>query len=92
MYYVRPFWRKLKLVAVVVACWLAVHGTTLAREAKQAAEKQQGGAGSWVSSYALVLLGIVLGLLGVCLTSRRRERDRPETYAQTKVVQESKKN
>jgi heme/copper-type cytochrome/quinol oxidase subunit 2 len=90
MYYLRSVWRRLKPPAAVVACWLALYGTTLAREAKQAEEKH--GVGSWVPSYALVLLGIVLGLLGVCLTSRRRERDKPESYAQTKLVQAKKKN
>jgi hypothetical protein len=75
---------------VVAACWLVVYGTALAREAKQAEEKH--GVGSWVPSYALVLLAIVLGLLGVCLTSRRRERDKPEGYAQTKLVQANKKD
>jgi heme/copper-type cytochrome/quinol oxidase subunit 2 len=91
MYYLRSIWRRLKPPAVVVACWLALYGTTLAREAKQQAEQKQG-VGPWMSSYALVLLGIVLGLLGVCLTSRRREREKPESYAQTKLVQANKKD
>jgi len=91
MYYLRSIWRRFKPLAVVAACWLAIYGTALAREAKQQAEEKHG-VGSWISSYALVLLAIVLGLLGVCLTSRRRERDKPETYAQTKLVQDEKKH
>ena len=87
MNYLRSIWRRLKPPAAVAACWLAVYGTALAGEAK---EKE--GGGSWMPSYGVVLLGIVLGMLGVCLTSRRREREKPETYAKAKPIQEKKKN
>jgi hypothetical protein len=88
MSYLRSIWRRVGPAATVVGCWLALHGTALAGEAEQKSSK--GGASSWVSSYGLVLLGIVLGMLGVCLTSRRREREKPETYDKTRLVQEKK--
>jgi hypothetical protein len=91
MKHLYAIWRKLKPLAAVVACWLALYGTALARGATKKVEEQPT-AGSWVSSYGLVLLGIVLGMLGVCLSSRRREREKPETYAKTKLVQDGKKN
>ena len=79
MNYLRSIWRRLVPPAMVVACWLAVYGTALAQEA----EGGEGG-GSWVPSYGLLLLGIVLGMLGVCLSSRRRDREKPETYDKIK--------
>ena len=83
MKYVRSFWRKLVPPAAIVVCWLAAHGSALAAAA-EAEEKP--GAGAWVPSYGLVLLGIGLGVLGVCLTGKRRERDKPETYTKTRLV------
>lgn len=77
----QSIWRAAKLSAAVAACWLAMFGTVLAKEAK----KEEGGA-SWIPSYGLVMLGIVLGMLGVCLTSRRREREKPETYAKSQLL------
>ena len=47
------------------------------------------GGGSWVPCDGLLLLGIVLGMLGVCLTSRRRDREKPETYDKIKHVNDA---
>ncbi len=80
----RSIWRKLRLLTAAVACWLAVYGTALAKEA----EEGEGG-GSWVPSYGLLLLGVVLGMLGVCLTSRRRDREKPESYDRIKHVNDA---
>ena len=88
MSYIRLIWRKLKPLAALAACWLAVHGTALARTARDAEEEEVGG--SWVPSYGLVLLCIVLGMLGVCLATRRREREKPETYAKSEFAQDDK--
>ena len=81
----RSIWRRLKQPAAVVVCWLAVHGTVLAKEA----EAEEGG-GSWVPCYGLVVLGVVLGMLGVCLTTRRREREKPETYVKSNLLEDDK--
>jgi hypothetical protein len=44
-----------------------------------------GGEGSWVFSYFLTGLSIVLGLLVICRASTRRDRERPEGYTENKV-------
>jgi hypothetical protein len=81
MNHLRSIWRRLNLLAMVAACWLASHGTALAAEAEQ-----ERGGGMWVPYYGLVLLAIVLGMLGVSLGSRRREREKPETYSKTTLT------
>jgi len=82
----RTIYRRLIPPATVAAWWLAAHGTALAAEAQK---KEEGGSkGSWVASYGVVLLGIVLGMLGVCLGSRRREREKPETYTKSNLIKE----
>ncbi len=77
----RSIWRRLRPPVAAVACWLAVYGTALAAEADNKPK-----ASSWVQSYGVVLLAVVLGMLGVCLTSRRRERDKPQVYEKTKLT------
>ncbi len=77
-------WQGGKLAIFTMTGWLAVHGTALA---EQAAKKKDGEGGSYVASYALVLLGVGLGLLFVCRASRRRDRARPEQYDESKVTQ-----
>jgi hypothetical protein len=42
--------------------------------------------GEFVTSYALVLAAVGLGLLLVCRTSNRRDRARPEQYQESKVT------
>lgn len=48
--------------------------------------KKPEGSGEYVTSYALVLAGVGLGLLLVCRTSNRRDRARPEQYEESKVT------
>jgi hypothetical protein len=47
---------------------------------------QRKDSGEYVTSYALVLAGVGLGLLLVCRTSNRRDRARPEQYEESKVT------
>lgn len=86
MNHLQSIWRTLKTLALAAVCWMALHGTALAKAAKQ--EKQGKGA-SWVASYFLVLLGIGLGMLFVCYSSRRRVRAKPEQYEESKLTQEA---
>ena len=71
--------RAIKFLAAVVLCFAATHGTALAQAAE---EKEDGGGrgGAWVLSYALVLLGIGLGMLVVFRSSRRKDRSKPQQY------------
>jgi hypothetical protein len=50
----------------------------------QNAQKKEGG--EFVTSYALVLAAVGLGLLVICRTSNRRDRARPEQYAESKIT------
>lgn len=73
-----PIAKKIKLAAMAVVCWLAVYAPVMA-QAKP--EEKEEGSGTWVMSYGLVLLGIVLGMLIVCRSSHRRQRAQQEMFA-----------
>ena len=88
MRYFPWIWRPSKLALFALAGWLAMHGPAVAAAVAEEAEKKSDGGGSYLLSYALTGAGIVLGLLFVCRTSRRRDRARPEQYGETKVVKE----
>jgi hypothetical protein len=74
--------RGIRLGLLSMTGWLAVHGTALAQGAQNAGDT---GGGPYVVSYALVLLGVGLGMLLVCRASRRRDRAKPEAYDETKI-------
>ena len=77
---------KMKLAALAVACWLAVYAPVLAQAKPK--EEEEGGGGRWVMSYGLVLMGVVLGMLVVCRSSRRRERAQQEMFSDSDEEQE----
>jgi hypothetical protein len=80
-------WSQMKTVAVVLVAWFVSHGTALAEKALQpAAKAAEGGGGSYILAYALVLLGVGLGLLFVCRASVRRDRAGPEHYDASKAI------
>ncbi len=79
--------KKMRLAALTVACWLAIYAPVLAR-AKPKEEEEDEGGGMWVMSYGLVLLGIVLGMLVVCRSSRRRQRAQQEMFSDSDEEQE----
>ena len=63
---------------MAAVCWAAVYSTALAQET----EKKSGG-GSWMLAYGLVFLGVGLGMLLVCRSSRRRDRLKPTMFAKS---------
>ena len=79
----RSIWQRLRPALVVAVCWLAIHATALDALAKKESLNTQEAvsSGPWVTPYAVVLLGVVAGLLGVCLSSRRKDREKPEAFA-----------
>ena len=79
----KVFGRGVRSVALAAIGWLALHGAALAA---QPGQKTDNKGGSYVASYALVLLGVGLGLMLVCRASHRRDRARPEQYDETKVL------
>jgi len=79
----RAIGRALRTVAAAAICWMAVYGIALAQGPDEAREAE---GGVWTLPYALVLFGIGLGMLFVCRSSRRRERDKPEKFGEDKIV------
>jgi hypothetical protein len=79
--------RRLILLASVVAVWTAVYGVALAQEAEEAGGGGGGGgARAYAIPYAMVILGIGVGLLFVCRSAHRRERPKGEEYAATSAL------
>ena len=74
-----------KTAVFTMVVWLAVHGPALAQAGKKGQEPEVG-SGVFVFAYFVVILGIAAGLLGVCLSSRRRDRARPEQYGEAKTA------
>ena len=85
---VRQAWRAGRILFLALAGWLALHGAALAQRQPpiKPIEGQNLNSTVYVMAYGLVLLGIVLGMLLVCRSSNRRERARPEQYAESKVL------
>ena len=82
----RSIWQVLKVLVAAATLWAAVHGVALAKGAEEA-EGDDGG--SWVASYALVLVVMGLGMLVVLRSARRRDRVRPEQYGEQKALDDS---
>jgi hypothetical protein len=92
----RRFSQAAKAALLAMVTWLAVGGFALAQQAAPApgapgrpgmgpnAQKNDGG--EYVTSYALVLAAVGLGVLLVCRTSNRRDRARPEQYEESGVT------
>lgn len=72
-----------RIFASVLAGWLLISSHLLAKEGEKA--EGGGGGGSWVFAYFLTGLAVVLGMIVVCRASSRRDRARPEAYAEGKV-------
>jgi hypothetical protein len=71
------------MTCLTLSGWLAAQGAALAQEA---AKQPENAGGSYVFSYALVILGVGLGLLLVCRPSHRRDRAKPEVYDESKAL------
>ncbi len=78
----RNLWRRAGLVAATALGWATLHGTALAQAAQPEESGSSGGRNLYLASYGIVLLGIGLGLLTVCNSSRRRDRAKPEQYGE----------
>ena len=86
MSYLRSIGQTLKTLAAVVICWTAAYSTALAQASEEKGSKEK-----WVLAYFLVIMGLSLGMLVVCRSSRRKDRARPERYAESRIGDESDK-
>ncbi len=89
--------RQLKIALLASAGWLTVHAAVLAQGAGQPAKAGANanasttGTGPYVMAYLLLIFAIALGMLVVCRSSNRRDRARPEVYAESSLMEEEKK-
>ena len=75
------FCRRLPFLTAMVGLFAGWAGTLLAQEAAPAAPAD-GEVPSYGLPYGVVLMGVVLGLLFVLNSSRRRDRAKPEVYGE----------
>jgi hypothetical protein len=74
-----------KTLLLTITGWLLSASTLWAKEGSTS--EGGGGETSWVMSYFIVLLAVVLGMLVVCRSSSRRDRVKPEAYSEGKTGQ-----
>ncbi len=82
MHRLRTIWRRMTVPASAAAWWLSIQGEALAQAGKPDGSAPSGGGNQYLMSYAVVILGILLGVLFVCNSSRRRDRAKPEAYGE----------
>ncbi len=78
----RSIWRAVEFAFLGLAAWVAGEAIVFGKDAE---ESSTTGAGAWVWAYMLVILIISLGLIVVCKSSGRRDRAKPEVYAEAKT-------
>jgi hypothetical protein len=91
MRHLRQLSRQLRIGLLASACWLTVHTAALAQVVAKKESSSTTGTGPYVMAYLLLIFAIALGMLVVCRSSGRRDRARPEIYAETSMVEEDKK-
>jgi hypothetical protein len=84
MRYFRPIRRFVQFVLPVVAACMIGQTTALAQAS--GSSSGEAGGGSWVWAYMIVLLAVTLGMIVVCKSSGRRDRAKPEVYAEVKPL------
>ena len=81
----KKIFHTLAFYTSVVCLFLSIHGMALAKSKKEAEEAssasaEEGTTNLWLMGYFLVGLGITLGMLVLCRSSRRSERAKPQGY------------
>lgn len=82
MHRLRTIWWWMTVPALAAVWWLSIQGTALAQAGQPDGSTSSGGRNQYLMSYAVVILGILLGVLFVCNSSRRRDRAKPEAYGE----------
>ncbi len=67
------------------AVWLLAATQALAADPPKA-NQESGGAGDYMLSYLVVVMGIALGLIVVAKNSSRRDRERPAGYVEKNLA------
>jgi hypothetical protein len=79
--------RTVQSVVLAVAAWMGGAAMVLAQGAPGAkGASATESSSSWVAAYMVVLLVVSLGLMVVCKSSGRRDRAKPEVYAEAKSL------
>jgi hypothetical protein len=76
--------RTVQSACLAIAAWIGCAAMALAKDNPGASAAESGG--SWVAAYMIVLLVVSLGLIVVCKSSGRRDRAKPEVYAEAKTL------
>jgi hypothetical protein len=80
--------RRLIILVLAMAAWIAIHGVAFAQEGGGGGSA---GAQSYVLPYAVVLLCIGLAVFVIVRPARRRDRPKGEKYEATSLVDFGKK-
>jgi hypothetical protein len=87
---VLPMWnlksirRTVQSAGLAVAAWMGGAAMALAKDTPGASATESSSA--WVAAYMIVLLVVSLGLIVVVKSSGRRDRAKPEAYAEAKPL------
>ena len=79
-------WKTLRAFISAIGCW-AVVGDSVLAAANDGGAGEDKGYGVWVMAYMLVILFMVLGMLFVLRSAKRRDRAKPEKYAEIKPAE-----
>ena len=76
--------RTVQSACLAVAAWMGCQAMVLAKDNPGASATES--SSSWVGAYMIVLLVVSLGLIVVVKSSGRRDRAKPEVYAEAKPL------
>ena len=85
MWNLRSICRSVLFSVLTLAVWMVGEAMVLAKDTPGSTSATEGG-GAWVVAYMIVLLVVSLGLIVVCKSSGRRDRAKPEVYAEAKAL------
>jgi len=73
--------RKLILLLLAAICWVGIPGLAWAQAGDSSGGSGTSGGPVWLYSYAVVMLGIFLGVFSVVISARRRERAKQDAFS-----------
>jgi hypothetical protein len=85
MHNLRSICRAVQSALFAVALWMGGEAMVLAKDDPSAPSRTESGS-AWVMAYMAVILVVSLGLIVVVKSSGRRDRSKPEVYAEAKPL------